>query len=123
MHSIRPKRSTRRSNNVPGAGDDICHARGCTGTGTTTVGNVCSDEFFSSTSGIRSAGVQSLPNSSASLRTIWRSGSNLDSTSIQHSAILSTISSPPEVAATTPTSQVPYEFSEQEVKLCVWTLA
>ncbi|WVZ77332.1 hypothetical protein U9M48_025211, partial [Paspalum notatum var. saurae] len=49
--------------------------------------------------------------------------SNLDNTSILHSAILSTISSSPEVAATTPTSQVPYEFSEQEVKLCVWTSA
>ncbi|WVZ97172.1 hypothetical protein U9M48_042727 [Paspalum notatum var. saurae] len=59
--------------NIPGAGDDVCHAKGCTGTSTATVGNVCSDKFFSSTLGIGSAGVQSLPNSSASLRKTWRS--------------------------------------------------
>ncbi|WVZ98022.1 hypothetical protein U9M48_043507 [Paspalum notatum var. saurae] len=53
--------------------DDVCHAKGCTGTSTATVENVCSDEFFSSTSGIGSAGVQSLPNSSTILRTTWRS--------------------------------------------------
>jgi len=47
-------------------------------------------------------------------------GSTLDRTSIQHSATLSTISLPLEVAATTLMTQVPCELSEREI-VCMET--
>ncbi|WVZ52254.1 hypothetical protein U9M48_003332 [Paspalum notatum var. saurae] len=88
------------------AGDDICHSRSCTGTSTATVGNVRSDEFFSNTSGKNSPTPQ-------------QSGQHIDPAlgDFVNNLFASGGSGP------TPASQVPCEFSEREVKLCVWTSA
>ncbi|WVZ52252.1 hypothetical protein U9M48_003332 [Paspalum notatum var. saurae] len=118
------------------AGDDICHSRSCTGTSTATVGNVRSDEFFSNTSGKNSPTPQLsllyrdrecrgriltklLRQPQDNMEIKLQSGQHIDPAlgDFVNNLFASGGSGP------TPASQVPCEFSEREVKLCVWTSA